>query len=63
MNFLRSFRTENKLKSHEKVCKDKDFCKIATPSEKNNIFEFSEYMKSDKIPCIIYADMESLMYK
>ena len=25
LNCLHSFRTENKLKSHEKVCKNKDF--------------------------------------
>ena len=29
LNCLHSFRTENKLKSHEKVCKNKDFCRIA----------------------------------
>ena len=28
LNCLHSFRTENKLKSHEKVCKNKDFCGI-----------------------------------
>ena len=26
LNYLHSFRTENKLKFHEKVCKNKDFC-------------------------------------
>ena len=30
------------------------------PSEKDDILEFNQYMKSDKIPCIIYADIESL---
>ena len=29
------------------------------PSEKDNILEFNQYMKSDKIPCIIYDDIES----
>ena len=29
-----SFRTEHKLKSHEKVCKNKEFCGIVMPSEK-----------------------------
>ena len=28
LNYLHSFRTENKLKSNEKVCKNKDFCGI-----------------------------------
>ena len=31
------------------------------PSEKDNILEFSQYMKSDKMPYIIYADIESLI--
>ena len=29
------------------------------PSEKDEILEFNQYMKSDKMPHIIYADMES----
>ena len=29
------------------------------PSEKDGILEFNQYMKSDKMPYIIYADMES----
>ena len=33
------------------------------PSEKDNILEFNQYMKLDKIPYIIYADMESLIEK
>ena len=53
LNCLHSFRTENKLKSYEKVCKNKDFCGIAMSSEKDNISEFIHYMKSDKMPCII----------
>ena len=33
-------------------------------SEKNNnILEFNQYMKSDKMPYIIYADLESLIRK
>ena len=33
------------------------------PSEKGNILEFYQYMKSDKMPYIIYVDVESLMRK
>ena len=33
------------------------------PSEKDNIVEFNQYMKSDKMPYIIYADIESLIKK
>ena len=61
LNCLHSFRKENKLKSHKKVCKSKDFCGIVMPSEKDNILEFNQYMESDKIPYIIYVDIESLI--
>ena len=63
LNYLHSFRTEIKLKFHEKICKNKDFCGIIMPSEKNNILEFNQYMKSDKMLYIIYADVESLLEK
>ena len=33
------------------------------PSEKDNILQFNQYMKSDKISYIIYADTESLIKK
>ena len=59
LNCLHSFRTENKLKSHEKVCKNKDSCGIVMPSEKDNMLEFNQYMKSDKLLYITYAFLES----
>ena len=61
LNCLHSFIAENKLKSHEKICKNKDFYGIIMQSEKNNMLEFNQYMKSDKISYIIYADIESLI--
>ena len=33
------------------------------PSAKYNILQFNQYMKSDKMPYIIYADIESLILK
>ena len=32
-------------------------------SEKSNILEFNQYMKSDKMPYFIYVDIESLIKK
>ena len=43
--------------------KNKDFCRIVKPSEKYKILEFNQCMKSDKMPYIIYADIESLYRK
>ena len=33
------------------------------PSEKDKILEVNQYRKSDKMPYIIYADIESLIRK
>ena len=41
----------------------KFFCGFVIPSEKDNILKFNQYMKSDKIPYIIYANIESLIKK
>ena len=38
-------------------------CGVIMLSEKDNILEFNQYMKSDKMPYIIYADIESLIKK
>ena len=61
LNYLHSYRRENKIKSHKKVCKNEDFCGIVIPSEKDNILEFNQYMKSDEKPYIIYAGIECLI--
>ena len=44
-----SFRTENKLKNK--------------PLEKDNMSEFNQNIKSDKMPYIIHADIKSLIKK
>ena len=41
LNYLHSFRTKNKLKSFEKICKNKDFCGILMSSEKKKIVEYN----------------------
>ena len=49
---------EQKIKFYEKVCKNKDFCGIVMQSEKDNILEFNQDMKSDEMSYIIYAGIE-----
>ena len=60
---LHSCTTEKKLKSHKKVCKNKNFCNIMMPSEDTKILEFNQYQKSDKSQFIIYADLECIIEK
>ena len=49
LNCLHSFRRKNKLQSHKKVCENKNFCNIVTPSEDTKILEFNQYKKSVKV--------------
>ena len=45
------------------VCKNKDFCGILMHPEKDNILDFNQNIKSDKMPYNIYADIESIIRK
>ena len=45
------------------ICQNKDFCEIEMPSEKNKISKFNQFMKSDKMPYVIYDDLVSLIKK
>ena len=51
LNCLNSFRAENKFKSHEKVCKYKDFGGNILPSQRHIMLY------------IIYADLKSRIKK
>ena len=61
LNYLRYFKTKNKLESHEKNFKDKNFYNIVMPFEHTKILELNQYQKSDKAPFIIYADLEYII--
>ena len=59
LNCIHSFEAENKFKFR----KNKDLCGIVMPSEKYNISEFDQFMKTNKMLYITYADIESLKEK
>ena len=63
MNCLHSFRTKNKFGSHKKVGKNKDCGSTEMTSEDTIISLFSKYEKSDKVPFMIYVDLECLIEK
>ena len=54
---------KKKLKKHENVCKNHDYCYTEMPKEDNKILKYNHGEKSMKAPFIIYADMESLFEK
>ena len=46
INCVHSYRTENKLKKHENVCKNYDYCYAEIPNEGNKIINYNHGKKS-----------------
>ena len=63
MNCLHSFRTKNKFESHKQVGKNKDYGSAEMASEDTIMSLFSKYQKSDKVPFMIYVNLEWLIEK
>ena len=63
LNCFHSYTTKRKLKKHERVCKDHDFCDIIMPNEDTKILKYSSGEQSLKVSFIIYADLECLLQK
>ena len=63
LNCLHLYTTEKKLKKHETICKDHDFCDITMTDEDNKILKYISGEKSLRVPFTIYADLECLLRK
>ena len=63
LNCFQSYRTENKLNVHKKICENNKYCNIEMPGPNNNIIKYNQGDKSLKLPFIIYADLECLLKK
>ena len=63
LNCFQSYRTGYKLKKHEKICNNHDYCYVEISSEDNKILKYNPWEKSMKHPFIIYADLECLLKK
>ena len=57
LNCFHSYRTLNKLKRHERVCNNHDYCRIDMPKENEKI-KYLPGEKSLKAPFIAYVDLE-----
>ena len=62
LNCFHSFTTHNKLKKHERVCNNHDYCHVDMPKEHEKI-KYLPGEKSLKAPFIICADLECLLKK
>ena len=62
LNCFHSYTTHNKLKKHERVCNNHDYCHVDMPKEHEKI-KYLPGEKSLKAPFIICADLECLLKK
>ena len=58
---LHSFRTDNVLKGHERLCDNHDYCHVEMPTKNINKLKYNNGEKSLKAPLTIYADLECLL--
>ena len=63
LGFLNSFRTDNGLKRHERLCDKHDYCHVKMPTEDNKILKYNQREKSLKAPFTIYFGLECLLKK
>ena len=63
LNCFHSYRTENKLEKHKKICENHDYCHVEMSNEDNKIIKYNQGEKSIRSPFIIYADLECLLEK
>ena len=60
LNCFHSYRTLNKLKKHESVCNNHDYCHVDMRKDHEKI-KYLPGEKSLKVPFIIYVDLECLL--
>ena len=60
---LHSFRTDNALKKHKRLCNNHDYCHVEMPTDDNNTLKSIHGEKSLKLPWVIYANFECLLIK
>ena len=63
LNCCHSYRTENKLEAHKKICENHDYCHIGMSTKNNKTIKYNLGEKSMKLPFVIYADLECLLEK
>ena len=63
LNCVQSFKTDNTLKRHERLCDNNDYCHVEISTKNNNALKYNHGQKSLKVPFTIYADLECLLIK
>ena len=63
LNCFHSYRPNNKLKRHEKLCSKDHCCHLKMAKKKNKIVKYNHGKNSLKSPFIIIADLECILPK
>ena len=63
LNCFHSFSTETRLKKHERVCNDHDYCCVEVLNEDNKVLKYNHGEKSLKAPFLIIFDNDGLLLK
>ena len=63
LNCFHSYRTNEKLKKHEQLCQNHDFCNLKLLNQENKYISSTSGKSTLKIPFIIHADLECLLLK
>ena len=60
---MHSYRTDKKLKNHERICSKRDYFNLRMPPENKKILKYNSGEKSLKASHIFYIHLESLLVK
>ena len=63
LNCFHWYTNENKLRKHEKICNDHEFCFLKIANEDKKFLTTTPGKNSLKVPFIICADIECLLQK
>ena len=63
LSCLHSFRTDNALKEHERLCNNNEYCCVEMPTKFNEILKHNHGEKSLKTPFAIYVNLGCLLLK
>ena len=63
LNCCHSYSTQKRLKKHEKVCNNRDYCHVEMPKEHEKILIYSHGEKPLKAPFTIELDTEAILKK
>ena len=61
LNYFHSYSTKERLKKHERVCNDHNYCCVEMPDKDNEMLKYNHGEKSLKAPFMVYADLKYLL--